>query len=249
LRILRFFRFTAEYAEGDPDHAGLKAAVELRDGLEGLSGERIRAELLRLLAAPRAVEIVAVMQATGLLERVLGGRIEPDLLARVAAIERALARNADPLMRLAALAGPDPGRALALRDRLKLSNSEYERLARMALPDTAFDPATAEREARIYLYRHGAAAFFDGAVIAWARSVAAADDGDRRTRLTLPARWRPPELPVRGSDVVALGVTEGPAVGRVVRAFEDWWLGEDFPSDPAVLAAALARFAAAAKRR
>jgi poly(A) polymerase len=43
---------------------------------------------------------------------------------------------------------------------------------------------------------------------------------------------------------MALGVAEGPAVGRVVRAFEDWWIAEDFPADAAVLTAALQRLAA-----
>ena len=62
--------------------------------------------------------------------------------------------------------------------------------------------------------------------------------------LTLPSRWQPPALPVRGSDVMELGVAEGPAIGRVVRAFEDWWIAEDFPTDAAKLAAALRRLAA-----
>jgi poly(A) polymerase len=62
-------------------------------------------------------------------------------------------------------------------------------------------------------------------------------------RLTLPARWQALPLPVRGSDVIALGVPEGPAVGRVVHAFEEWWIAEDFPVDPAALASALRRIA------
>ena len=55
LRILRFFRFHAEYAEGAPDEAGLEAAVRERAGLSTLSQERIRSELLKLLSTRRAV--------------------------------------------------------------------------------------------------------------------------------------------------------------------------------------------------
>ena len=54
LRILRFFRFSARYGEGALDAAGLSAAIRERDGLAILSRERVRAELLKLLAAPRA---------------------------------------------------------------------------------------------------------------------------------------------------------------------------------------------------
>ncbi|MFD1333954.1 CCA tRNA nucleotidyltransferase, partial [Methylopila musalis] len=48
LRILRFFRFHARFAEGAPDPAGLAAATAERDGLARLSRERVRAELLKL---------------------------------------------------------------------------------------------------------------------------------------------------------------------------------------------------------
>ena len=121
LRILRFFRFTAEYTDGLPDAPGLKASIELSDGLSGLSGERVRAELLRLLAAPRAAETLAVMNDAGLLERVLGSRGHLELLDRVAMIEQMLGRSPDALLRLGALAAARPGAALALRDRLRLS--------------------------------------------------------------------------------------------------------------------------------
>ena len=171
LRILRFFRFGAEYTQGAPDAAGLAAAIELRGGLDQLSGERVRAELLRLLAAPRAVETVRVMEEAGVLDHVLGTRLKRavDVLAKTAEIERMLGRDADPVLHLGALAGARPGAALALRDRLKLSTAEFERLARMAIGDTAFDPATSEREARAFIYRYGSEAFLDGAVLSWAQ--------------------------------------------------------------------------------
>ncbi len=243
LRILRFFRFTAEYAEGNPDAAGLNASVALSAGLSDLSGERIRAELLRLLTASHAAETLAVMDEAGLVERVLSSRGDLNLLCRVISIEQALDRSADAQLRLGALAAARPGGALALRDRLKLSGTEFERLARMAMPDKSFDPATPEREAKAFLYRHGSEAFTDGAILAWARSGDPPNHAQRLARLTLPAHWQSPALPVRGTDVMALGVAEGPAVGQVVRAFEDWWIAEDFPADASVLAAALQRLA------
>jgi poly(A) polymerase len=211
--------------------------------LSDLSGERIRAELLRLLAAPRAAETLAVMDDAGFVERVLGSRGDLKLMSRVASIEQALDRSPDALLRLGALAAARPGASLALRDRLRLAGTEFERLARMAMPDKAFDPATPEREAKAFLYRHGNEAFSDGAILAWARSSDPPGHAQRLARLTLPAHWQPPPLPVRGSDVMALGVAEGPAVGRVVRAFEDWWVAEDFPTDATVLTAALRRLA------
>src|SRR5690606_12242514 len=75
LRILRFFRFTAWYgdpAEG-PDPDGLAACAEHALGLEGLSRERVGAEIKKLLSAPDPAPAVAAMQATGVLRHVLPG--------------------------------------------------------------------------------------------------------------------------------------------------------------------------------
>lgn len=244
LRILRFFRFTADYADGPPDAAGLAASIALAPGLAGLSAERIRAELLRLLAAPRAVEIVTVMADAGLLAPLLGLPPDVALFGRLAAIEASLGGRPDPLLRLAALAAPRPGPpASTLASRLRLSNAEAERLARLALPaDAACHPDTAEQEARAYLYRFGADAFRDGVTMAWARSAAAPDCSRWRGRFVLPNRWKTPVLPVRGADLVAAGLAEGPAVGRILRAFEDWWIAADFPRDEMLLARTLSDF-------
>ncbi|HKY87679.1 MAG TPA: CCA tRNA nucleotidyltransferase, partial [Pseudorhodoplanes sp.] len=67
LRILRFFRFHAHYGEGLPDAAGYHACVAARAGLETLSRERVRAELLKLLIGRHAVPVLAVMSECGLL--------------------------------------------------------------------------------------------------------------------------------------------------------------------------------------
>lgn len=241
LRILRFFRFTAEYAVGGPDAQGLAASVALASGLARISGERVRAEVLRLLAAPRAVETVLVMDNAGLLGDVFGeGQWNVGLLGRISAIETALDRRADPLLRLAALLAPVRGSAReAVSQRLRLSNAEGERLARAALPDPAFRPNRDERIARAYLYRYGADAFRDGVLLAWAASDAPTDASDWRTRFELTKRWAIPTLPVRGADLIERGLAEGPAIGRIVRAFEEWWIAHDFPTDPLRLAKAL----------
>lgn len=241
LRILRFFRFTAAYAEDAPDADGLAASIALASGLDQLSAERVRAELLRLLAAPRAIEIVAIMVEARLIDRLLGTPGDVTLLGRFADIERALGRDADALLRLGALSGG--GRDLTtLGARLRLSNAESERLARLTLPDPAFEPGTDEREGRAFLYRFGVETFRDGVLFAWARSGAAPDDPRRRELFELPDRWMVPQLPVRGADLLARGLAEGPAIGRIVRAFEDWWISEDFPRDDVRLARALSDF-------
>src|SRR5215475_2419138 len=145
LRILRFFRLTAEYGEGPPDREGLAACVAERDGLARLSGERVRQEMLRLLAAPRGPELVRAMQDYGLLGFVLPAAPRPGLLARLAAIEAHLGLTADPIMRLAALAVELPEDADRLRERLRLANEEHARLLLLAERGGAIAPAVDEQ--------------------------------------------------------------------------------------------------------
>jgi len=68
LRILRFFRFHAAYGSGPPDTPGLAACIAARAGLNQLSRERVRMELLKLLLARRAAPALATMAESGLLD-------------------------------------------------------------------------------------------------------------------------------------------------------------------------------------
>ncbi len=232
LRILRFLRFFATYdPASEPDAEGLAAAIAEKAGLAQLSGERIRAELLLLLAAPRAVEAIRIMEEAWLIEPLLGVPGDTERLARLAAIETALGREPDALLRLAALAlGPASG-AERLQMRLRLSAAETERLLQAGVRHAAFSPSSAEREAQGFIYRHGSQAFTDGALMAWAASADRPGDAARAHRVRLPERWQAPELPVRGADVLALGAQPGPEVGRVISAFETWWIAQGFPAD------------------
>jgi poly(A) polymerase len=242
LRILRFFRFLAQYSGGSaPDPGGLAAARAEMAGLARLSGERIRAELLLLLAAPSAVAALRAMRDNGLIEPLIGVPGDVAAVERLAAIEAALQRPPDPMLRLAALSA---GTNAALRERLRLSSLEAERLGAALRCSPALDPRRDEAAAREFIYRHGTAAFTDAALVDWARSTADLDDAARAERATLAERWSRPKLPVRGADVVALGLS-GPAVGRVVAAFEDWWIAAGFPDDKALLRARLEELARA----
>jgi poly(A) polymerase len=244
LRILRFFRLTAAYGKGQPDPAGLAACVRERGGLAILSAERVRQEFLRLLAARRGPELVAAMFDHGILVQVLGAAPRPPLLSRLAAIEAALGAEADPVLRLAALAVETPEDAERLRQRLRLSNDEGAELARAAARAPDIGPAVPEAAAKIYLYRNGATAYREHLLLAWTRSGASPKSEAWLQRLALPDRWQPSRLPFGGADVMALGVPAGPRVGQVLRALEAWWIAGGFTADEAALRTRLEQLAA-----
>ncbi|MEM1351845.1 MAG: CCA tRNA nucleotidyltransferase [Pseudomonadota bacterium] len=123
LRILRFFRFHAWYAETDAgfDPDALDAIAANADGLETLSAERVGSEIIKLLGAPDPAPAMAVMRQTGCLVRILPGS-DDRFLAPVIYLETMVGLVPDPLLRLAALGGTD------LAKRLRLSRAQAQRL-------------------------------------------------------------------------------------------------------------------------
>jgi poly(A) polymerase len=246
LRILRFFRFSAAYGKGQLDATGLAAAVALKDNLAILSPERIGAEVLKLLAAPHAAEVVRVMHETGVLQLVFPAGSDPERLARLQAIEAALGEPPDALCRLAALAVNETADVPELAKRLRLSNSDAGVLVKSATVNPALQPTASDTAARALLYRLGANTFRRAVRLAWARSGASAAEAAWRSRALLADRWKAPRMPFGGTDLLALGMPAGPAVGAALKAFEDWWIDSDFTSDAAAQRKKLKELAASA---
>lgn len=235
LRILRFFRLTAAYGQGPPDRPGLDACVRERAGLAVLSGERMREEMLRLLAAPRGPALIGAMLDYGLLPEVLGLAPRPGLLARLARLQAALGLAPDAVLRLAALAVEVPEDAERLRSRFRLSNEDTARLVRASIRAPAVNPNAPESAAKAYLYAEGAVPFQESVLLAWARSGEAPASSAWRARFALPERWQAPRFPIGGADVMARGVPAGPRVGELLRALEAWWIAGGFTADEGAL--------------
>ena len=236
LRILRFFRFHAAYGEGPPDADGLAACIAGRAGLDQLSRERIRMELLKLVVACHAVPVAAVMTEAGLLIRVLGG--VPDLagLSNMAKVEAAIGAKPDPVRRLGALGARISEDAIRLWQRLRLSNAEHDRLAYMVKDWWRVSPGN-DKAARALLYGLGPERFTDRVLLAWSRAAAGATDAAWRDLVTWPQSWSAPVFPLKADDFMRRGVKKGPALGEALRAAEAAWIEADFPNDGAAIAA------------
>jgi len=226
LRILRFFRFFAWYGRGDPDATGLEACARLKDGIGRLSAERISKELLKLLAAPDPRLAVRLMRDTGVLDQVLPGELRHDRFESLVELG-----EGDAVLRLSALLPDEPSEVAALAERLRLSNTQRDRLVGAAQSEPPVTLDITPQAARAAIYRLGAAAFDDRVRRAWAEAPEHSEAA--RALLALAGSWTLPKLPVGGAEAKAAGL-EGPAVGRALKAVEDWWIAEDFPAGGAL---------------
>lgn len=244
LRILRFFRFHAAYGDGPLDRDGLHACIVARAGLDTLSRERVRMELLKLLAARHVVATLVVMAETGLLLQLLAGVPYLAPLSNMIKVEAAIGAAPDPVQRLGALGAAIVEDAGRLAQRLRLSNEEHARVESMADGWWRIGPQHPAREMRALLYRLGAQRYSDRVLLAWARAwpQGAADEGWREIA-TLPQRWTAPAFPLCSADFIARGVPKGPKLGEALRAAEAAWIEADFPADATTLESLVDRFA------
>jgi poly(A) polymerase len=231
LRILRLFRFHARYGEGPIDPSSLGAAIRSRGGLARLSRERIRAELLKLLAAPGAPAVVAEIDGAGFLLEVLGGVATPATLARLVEIEADRGLGSEPMRRLGALGLFVREDAARIAERLRLSRAESTRLKGMAIAGEGLRAPPAPRRARAALYTLGREGFLDAALLGWARS----GDPAWSAALDLATSWPIPVRPFSGRQLEAIGLLSGPHLGRVLAKAEQRWVEADFPDSEAAL--------------
>ncbi len=217
LRIFRFFRFFARFGRGAPDAEALAAIAAGREGVAGLSVERVWSEMKRILQAPAPVEAVALMEATGVLGMVGDGAVER-LRALVAA-----GAPADPLLRVVGLFG---AQSEALAARMKASAVECSTLAALATgasltpaaDGAAIRRALADDDAEMLIRR------------SWLSGEPTGEWDDLRRRI---AAAQTPVFPLQGRDLAGLGMAPGPAMGRVLQRVRAWWLASGCVADRA----------------
>ena len=240
LRILRFFRFFAWYGKGEPDADAFAACGDAVHTIRSLFDERIQGvrakdEMMKLLSAPAPLPAVRAMRDTGVLPQLLPGSTVTALFGRLAAIEKKL-RVIDPIRRLTALiAGADADAPDKIAARWRLTSADGARLAALASPEIGLRPDLDRPAQRRLIYRLGAGRFRDLVLLAWAKEMKGESEAAWRAKLKHAEEWEAPPFPVTGADVLARGIPEGPEVGRLLKAVENWWIEQDFPPGRAAL--------------
>ncbi len=250
LRILRYFRFYAYYGEGPVDLHALEAARAAAPEIAKLSGERVCAEMLKLLGADEPASVLTLMDNNAILAHALPGARDLRRLKALVTVE-GVTVGSDRLRRLAALLPSDPAVAEALAARLRLSRADGARLVRLAAPDlpdgvARLSPDLGDADRERAFYRLGAADSLDLVLLAWAETLMAQEVVSRfeteqwRALLRRAQDWEAPVFPLRGADVTALGVAAGPEVGALLREIEAEWVAARFAWDREACLARLA---------
>ena len=223
LRILRFFRFHARFATGEIDPEALGACAALKGEVENLSAERVWMELGKLLAQPTPQKGIGPMALAGVLDKLLPYPYDIDRLEAYALAESHHDYPAVPVLRLAALF-PNAGDALVAK--LKLSGREA---AWLDLVEEALAVENQAQLARAFYWHKDTIMKARG----WLPNLAflytaVHPDQDADGIITFAAAWEAPVFPLKGADMIALGVESGPRMGEILDEIEKWWAAENF---------------------
>ncbi|MGB2411074.1 MAG: CCA tRNA nucleotidyltransferase [Candidatus Puniceispirillaceae bacterium] len=228
LRMLRYCRFLPHFGRAGIDQEALAALADKAGLAAMLSGERIAAELRRMLGAPGARTGIGLMQDTGLANAALGvaldaGRLTPEIDQLV---EDGIGDEGSAwLVRLAVIA--QPGDAASLSARLRLSRRDSHFLVTLDRDQPEADvgslTGTIWQQSAWWLWRAGSAPA--------ACLVVAGGRAGRQIEMPQLARlaaWVPPEFPLAGADLLSHGVDSGPALGEMLRTAEREWVDRGF---------------------
>ena len=241
LRMMRAVRFAVRFGF-TLEPATRRAIKTYAARVVGVSGERICDELTKMLALPSAAEALVMLTDTGLAAHVLPARFAvgwDGAVARVAA----LAKHKDTTLMLMGLLGDMPaasankrlrhwGASNALRDGVAVAHSHWNAWRTLA-------------DAPLCTFKRMMASEHFGRLRTLWRLLEARETGATRQSRRIARRAGgidprqvAPDPFITGGDLLAMGLTEGPALGTILNALYDAQLNEELSSRRAALAMA-----------
>jgi len=224
LRILRLFRFHAYFGAGNISQDQLDACRSLCNGLDQISGERIHAEMIKLLSSSKCFNAIDAMISCGVLSQITAlseGHFRPEFLIKISGMYNELGQAQNPIVALHGLLDKNMGedKMEALFDRWRLSNKEkalFERLNE-ALQIDLTDDYNLRKTARI----NGKDEFIQYVILNYAKGQT--DLQTVRKLIIWVAGFVVPEFPLKSEDLLKLGLTPGKQFGQILRAAEELW--------------------------
>lgn len=211
LRILRYFRFLGIFGKGDPDDMVARTCARHANNLNKLSGERIQSEMRKILTMSNADQVLQNMQNYGILHFIFLTDVDLSVLGNLMRLEQ----KPEFIRRLAAIKNysiPE------LAERWKLSSADHKYL-KMAKQDADFS------NPKIALRRLGPEKFIDTVLLTAAEGKL---NYNVEEMIEFAQNWQIPKFPIVGKDVLALGLTEGKAIGQILVRLEHYWEANNF---------------------
>lgn len=231
LRILRFFRFSAHYSKdiNNMDNDVLSIISDNASGLDKISAERIKIELFKLIMSEQSPIILNYMERCNVINRVL-----PIDHFRIQNLYNliSLDNNVNYLTRLACLISEKPHNNIIIADKyLALSNTEKKYLKNILEPkcEITFDMSVSEQKSAIRLL---GAKEYKNILLLLASDPDIFNGSNIRDKLrkllSFADNWIVPRFPLKGVDLLKIGLNEGKEIGDLLKKAEDYWETKEY---------------------
>lgn len=212
LRILRMFRFSARYGHALDDET-LNAIRENAEGLRQISGERIWAEIQKILVSPNASLALKQMHETGV-DQVIGlPKVDPGLLSR---LERT--GELGPVLALASISDYTTAQKIAAD--WKLSSEERDLLLFVSSQKTQSSFLRDSKSLKSQIVNSKNPEKLRTYLVATLQVI-----GKRSSELE---NWPIPVFPVSGQDLINLGMNPGKELGQALNQLRSLWTSSNF---------------------
>ncbi|PLW79167.1 CCA tRNA nucleotidyltransferase [Cohaesibacter celericrescens] len=233
LRVLRFFRFYAQYGGhyNTPDYV---ACIAAQRQLASLSGERVGAEMQKLISGRYAVESLDAMLKGGMLPAVLASVPSLTRFARLLELMSILRLKPDMTVLLVALCVDVAEDAKRIAGVMRLPNRLRDAMIRL-VANVRTIRSISEIEIQELAYLHGKDVAHDLVVLALVRRQVSTDLTKISMLLHNLDLWRPPVFPLSGRDLLDKGMKPGRQLGKRLSELEQIWVASGFSLSKAQL--------------
>ena len=221
LRILRFFRFYSLYGKTKINKSYIKIFKKTSSNIKKLSSERISSEFKKILISNNSYEVLNLMKITKVLKNVI---FESSDLKRLKNLDLIPLLNKKVDFSIALSIIIKEKNLLKILKKLNLSNIEKQKVRNIISYQKRINFKEIENNIYKYIYTYGKDLFIGLLIYDFVKYPIKNKINRYENLLNLVKNSKVPKFPLAGKDVIKLGVKTGPAVGKILKSIEKWWL-------------------------
>ncbi len=223
LRIVRMYRFMSTL-EATPVHTAREACKKFAHLNEGLSGERLEKEIMKLVNGPDATVALRAMVEDGVFEAMLGFKPDEAMVARFLRMKNSGIKT----IGLNLLWLWDVRAAEQVCERWKTSKI-IRSLTVDVVREGPIDFDTADRDSLwAAAHRTSIVLTTNRMILSW---IANPQCSQEMLECLIHVVRQKPEFPIRGQDLIDAGMKPGRELGQRLKEIEDWWMANGFPAE------------------
>jgi len=231
LRILRFFRFQCDYQSEEIKKEELLLIKKNIDGLNKVSKERLWIELKNIIKHKNSIKPLKNMQEIGIFEMIFEGIEINQSYEKLCSILANLKLSNTLGCKLSSLLNNDEEKIKNFIKDNPVSNLERDSILKLSNISSKMVSYMSMREARAALYRLGKSNFINQVLCQWSKDTNDKTTINWRALVEVGASWDKPDFTIKASDVMNMGIPEGPKLGEILNELEEWWIDNNFIED------------------